>query len=134
MPNSPIIVFVCEHGAAKSLLAATYFNHLALEKNLGFQAIARGTIPEAELSAVTVDGLKTDGLTPSESVPQKLSLKEVESAQKLISFCRLPTEFQQETEIEEWNDIPPISENYDKARTAILEHIYHLLDQIGLQD
>jgi len=134
MTHSPFIVFVCEHGAAKSLLAATYFNHLALEKNLRFQAIARGTIPDTELSPITVSGLNADGLTPSEAVPQKLSLKEVESAQKIISFCKLPDEFRQKLEIEQWEDIPPVSENYEKARMAILKRIYHLLDQIESQE
>jgi hypothetical protein len=30
--SNPTIVFVCEHGAAKSVIAAAYFNKLAQEK------------------------------------------------------------------------------------------------------
>src|SRR5260370_1083705 len=29
MSQNPIIIFVCEHGAAKSIIAAAYFNKLA---------------------------------------------------------------------------------------------------------
>ena len=120
MPQDPLIVFVCEHGAAKSILAAAYFNKLAQERNLRLHAIARGTHPDEELSPITVAGLHEDGLTPNESVPQKLSLEEIESAQQIIAFCELPIEFQQKAKIEQWNDIPPISENYEKACDIIV--------------
>ena len=120
MPQDPIIIFVCEHGAAKSIIAAAYFNKFAREKNLRFHAIARGTHPDSELSPITVAGLHDDGLTPNESVPQKLSLEETESAQQLIAFCELPDEFQRNKNIEQWNDVPPVSENYEKARDMIV--------------
>jgi hypothetical protein len=31
----------------------------------------------------------------------------------------------------EWNDIPPVSENYDVARTAIVEQVRKLLDRLS---
>jgi hypothetical protein len=37
------IMFVCEHGTAKSLIAASFFNRLAAEQKIGYRAIARGT-------------------------------------------------------------------------------------------
>ena len=115
-----VIIFVCEHGAAKSIIAAAYFNKFARERNLRFHAIARGTHPDAELSPITVAGLHEDGLTPNESVPQKLSLEEIESAQQIIAFCELSSEFKQKVRIEQWSDIPPVSENYEKARDMIV--------------
>jgi arsenate reductase (thioredoxin) len=120
MPQDPIIIFVCEHGAAKSIIAAAYFNKFAREKNLRFHAIARGTHPDSELSPITVAGLRDDGLTANESVPRKLSLEETESAVQIISFCELPEEFQRNKNIEQWNDVPPVSENYEKARDMIV--------------
>jgi arsenate reductase (thioredoxin) len=120
MSQDPVIIFVCEHGAAKSILAAAYFNKFAQERNLSVRAIARGIHPDGELSPIAVAGLHEDGLTPNESVPQKLLLEEVESAQQIISFCELPTEFRQKVKIEQWNDIPPVSENYAKARDMIV--------------
>ena len=123
MPQDPIIIFVCEHGAAKSIIAAAYFNKFAREKNLRFHAIARGTHPDSELSPITVAGLHDDGLTPNESVPQKLSLEETESAQQIIAFCELPDEFQRNKNTEQWNDVPPVSENYEKARDMIVSKL-----------
>ena len=123
------IVFVCEHGAAKSIIAAAYFNKLAGEKNLNIHATARGTHPDSELSPKTIAGLQADGLAPTESTPRKLSLADVESAQQIITFCELPEEYQHKVNIEKWTDVPPVSENYEIARDTIIEHLKHILNQ-----
>jgi arsenate reductase (thioredoxin) len=127
MPQNSLIVFVCEHGAAKSIIAATYFNKLAQERNMDAHAIARGTNPDSELSPNTIQGLQNDGLSPTESAPQKLTLAAVESAERIVSFCELPEAYQNKVGIERWDDIPPVSENYEKARDAILEKINQML-------
>jgi protein-tyrosine-phosphatase len=127
MKQNSIIVFVCEHGAAKSVIAAAYFNKLAGERKLDAYAIARGTHPDQELSQKTIAGLREDGLIPTESIPQKLSFAEVESARQVVSFCELPEEFQQKATIEYWDDVPPVSENYKKARDVILVKLNRLM-------
>ena len=131
MPQDPIIVFICEHGAAKSVIAAAYFNKLANEKNLNIRAIARGTHPDEELSPKAIAGLREDGLLPTESTPQKLSLSDVESAQSIVSFCELPEEYQNKAAIERWDDVPPVSENYEKAHDAIMAKLNPLLIQLS---
>lgn len=124
------IVFVCEHGAAKSVVAAAHFNKLAGERNLSIRAIARGTTPEAEFSPNAVEGLQSDGLMPTESIPQKLSLADVESAGRIVSFCELPEKYQGRVSIERWDDVLPVSEDYEKARDAIVEKINKLVKTI----
>ena len=130
MRPDPIIVFVCEHGAAKSIIAAAYFNRFAQERDLRLRAIARGTHPDSGLSAITVAGLHEDGLTPTESIPQKLSLEEIQAAEQIISFCELPTEFQPNVKMEKWNDVPPVSQNYERARDIIMEHLRQLINHL----
>jgi arsenate reductase len=131
MNQNSIIVFVCEHGAAKSIVAAAYFNKLASDLGLNLRAIARGTHPDRELSPVAVTGLHEVGLTPTESVPRKLSLSDVESAQQVITFCKLPVEYQEKAVIEPWEGVPPVSENYEQARDAILERINKLINTLS---
>ena len=128
MPRD-LILFVCEHGAAKSILAAAYFNKMAAERGLNVHAIARGTHPDQELSPKTVEGLERDGLHPTETMPQKLTPAEVESAQRIISFCELPAGYPYQVPMEQWNDNPPVSENYETARDAIIQRIDQLLDK-----
>lgn len=128
MDQNPIIVFVCEHGAAKSILAAAYFNKMATEMGSDLRAIARGTEPDAELSQQTVKGLFEDGLQLTESTPQKLTKEDLESAQRVIAFSELPIEYQPKSIVERWNDVPPVSEDYEKPRDIIIGHIRHLLN------
>jgi arsenate reductase len=130
MTQPQTIVFVCEHGAARSILAAAYFNKLAAKTGLKFQAVARGTNPDNEISPKAVAGLPKDGLTPTELIPQKLSLADVESAQRIVSFCELPEAYQKKAIIEQWDSIPPVSENYEKARDAILERLTSLMEKL----
>lgn len=125
-----VIIFVCEHGAAKSILAAAYFNKLAREKQLNFHAIARGTHPDQELSPKAIAGLQEDGLTPVESIPTKLTQEEIESAQQVVSFCDLLEEYHPKSAIEHWQDIPPVSESYQISRDAIVERIHQLIDRL----
>lgn len=127
MSHAPTIIFVCEHGAAKSIIAAAYFNKLAREKQLNLRAIARGTNPDQELSSKAIAGLQADGLTPSDPLPTKLTQEEIESAQQIVSFCDLPEEYRPKDAIENWSGVPPVSENYADSRDAIVEHIYKLI-------
>ena len=129
MNQNSRIVFVCEHGAAKSIIAAAYFNKLAFEMGSELRAVARGTNPDNELSPKAIAGLRGDGLTPTETVPQILSLQDINSAQRIVSFCELPEEYQTKAAIDQWNNIPPVSENYGKARDAILKRLNELLNQ-----
>ena len=41
------VVFVCEFGTAKSLMAASYFNQLAEQKGLAVRALARASAPKS---------------------------------------------------------------------------------------
>lgn len=130
MSPNPAIIFVCEHGAAKSIIAAAHFNRLAREENLSLRAIARGIHPDAELSPKAVAGLQEDGLTSTESIPAKLTREDTESAQQIISFCDLPEEYRPKSAVEQWLDIPPVSEDYQKARDAILARLQKLVDTL----
>jgi len=124
--KNEIIVFVCEHGSAKSIIAATYFNQLAEQANLHVRAIARGTDPDKELSLQTVAGLDADGLTPTETIPQKLSPADIENAQLVVTFCEIPEEYQNKVILERWDDVPPVSENYESARDEIITRLKQL--------
>ncbi len=127
MDQEPVILFVCEHGAAKSVVAAAHFNKIAHQKGLRTRAIARGTHPEAALSESAAMGLATDGLRPTEPRPQKLESGDIAGARKVISFCALPEEYEQEKPIEHWDHVPPVSEDYEAARDAILARIRQLI-------
>lgn len=130
MNQKSILVFVCEHGAAKSIIAAAYFNKLARDRNLHLTALARGTHPDVELSSKAISGLLSDGLTPTESVPTQLNVEDLESAQQVVGFCILPEEYCQKARVEYWDGVPPVSEDYERSRDAIVAHLEELLDHL----
>ncbi|NOT62115.1 MAG: hypothetical protein HOP19_18030, partial [Acidobacteria bacterium] len=52
----PTILFICEHGAAKSVIAAAHFDKLAKARGLKYRAVFRGTNPDPTLAASAVKG------------------------------------------------------------------------------
>lgn len=130
MPEVPAILFVCEHGAAKSVIATVHFNRLAEEVGLQIKALARGINPDLEISEQTIRGLTKDGLALTEPAPQMLSPEDTQTAQYLVSFCELPAEYTQGAIAEQWDGIPAVSENYERARDAIVERLHQLVSRI----
>ncbi len=49
---APTVLFVCEHGAAKSVIAAAYFDKLAKDQHLPHRAAFRGVNPDSALNPV----------------------------------------------------------------------------------
>ena len=124
------IVFVCEHGAAQSVIAAAYFNKLAEEKHLRFRAVARGTSPQEKISVSAVQGLHSDGMAASEQPPTKLTTHEADRAVRVVTFLKLPNEYYAHAKVDQWSDVPPVSEGYGKARDLIVGHVNALLREL----
>lgn len=130
MGQEQTIVFVCEHGSAKSVVAAAHFNRLAAERGLAMRADSRGTDPDAEIAPNAEAGLRTDGLVVVDRVPAKLTETDTARAVRVVTFCELPTACATAARIERWDGVPPVSDDYEKAREEIVERLRHLLDDL----
>lgn len=127
------VVFVCEHGAAKSVIAAAYFNQLASERGLALLAVARGTAPDPQFNAATVAGLKADGLAPPEGQPRRLEGSDVSSAQLVVTLgAELPDQFATVRRAE-WNDTPSPGANYGAARDSIRARVEALVAELSVK-
>ncbi len=125
------ILFVCEHGSARSVIAAAHFNRMAKEKGLPYRAVTRGANPDAEIPAGVRNGLAADGLDVSTWKPQKVSEDDVQNADRVVTFaCALPKK-PAAGKLADWNDIPSVSENYQAARKVIVDHLTELLKTLG---
>src|SRR5262249_18865033 len=82
----PTVVFVCEHGAAKSVIARAELSRMAKEKGLDLNVLSRGTNPDAEVPKLVRDGLKSDGLDIGGLKPTKVSENDLKNATKIVSF------------------------------------------------
>jgi arsenate reductase (thioredoxin) len=127
----PVVIFVCEHGAAKSILSAAIFNKLAVERRLSIRAIARGTNPDQEISPKVAAGLQSDGLISSELAPKKISKADLVGARRVITFCALPDDYPGGIRVENWDEFLPAIEDYGKARDKLSERIGRLLEELA---
>ena len=129
---SPTVVFVCEHGAAKSVVAAAHFNQLARERGLRIRAIARGTMPDESMAAVAVKGLAADGLKAPEGRPTLVRAEELASSRRAVALgCDLSRVTPAGVSVDQWDEIPPMSADYAAARDAIVRRVKALLDELG---
>lgn len=124
------IVFVCEHGAAKSVIAATYFNKLANERKLPWEAICRGTNPDSTLTSATKKGLEADKLLNPDLKPEKLIMLDTSNVKKIILFTPLPKNFSSDIQTEDWSTLPNIEAGYSERRDALIKQITILLDSL----
>jgi len=128
--DRPSIVFVCEHGAAKSVVATAYFNKLAAERGLPYRATFRGTTPQDELSVRAVEGLKADGLAIPSGKPAAISDADVTDATHIFAIgCTLPHNALRSGKAADWSDVPD-DKGYGPMRDAIVRHVRQLLDEL----
>ena len=123
------ILFVCEHGSAKSVIAAAHFNRLAEQRKLPYRAIARGINPDPEIPQQVRVNLAKDGLDVAAWKPQLVVEKDVREAARVVTFgCKLPLpEKITAGKLVDWPDVPSTSEDYERARTVIVDKIEALL-------
>jgi arsenate reductase len=122
------IVFVCEHGGARSTIASVYFNKMARENHLLYHSIFRALTPDSTISKETKNGLSKDGFETASLVPVALTLKDVDTNVMLISLdCMVPSSYHTD---KSWNGIPAISNDYPVARNTIVKMLEELISEL----
>jgi protein-tyrosine-phosphatase len=128
---APRVVFVCEHGAAKSVVATAYFNKIAAERGLPYRATFRGTSPQADLSVSALKGLREDGIEIPAGKPAAISAEDVSVATHIFAIgCTLPAQARASGKASDWSDVPD-DQGYAPMRDAIRRHVELLLDELA---
>jgi arsenate reductase (thioredoxin) len=120
------VLFICEHGSAKSIVAAAHFNELARRHEMPYRAVSRGTDPDEALHPAAVAGLTRDALTVTDP-PRKLAEDDWRGAARVVSFGTLDPEYA-DVEYNLWT-VPAVSEDYDAARSAIVARLNVMIDE-----
>src|SRR5690242_4390406 len=119
MPEQSLVLFVCLHASAKSLIAAEYFNKRAAEARVPFCAVSAGTDPDQSVPPHVVAGLRGDGYDVSRVVPNRLTRELAAPARVAVSFePDLSPYVPQGCHVERWS-VPAVSDDYAIARDAI---------------
>jgi protein-tyrosine-phosphatase/quercetin dioxygenase-like cupin family protein len=128
------VVFVCEHGNVKSLMAASYFNALAKARGLSWRAVARGTMPDADSApAFVVERLLREGQDVSAFHTVRITADDARSAKRLVLIGTEPEAARESSAVERWADVPAASVDFDAARLAIVRHVETLLDALAAE-
>ena len=130
------VVFVCEHGNVKSLMAASYFNQLAAQRGLPLHAVSRGVAPDSTtVPKPIVTGLHADGVDVRDFHPSKIAAADVDEAVRVVAIsAELPPGLQIDAQrVERWSDVPAASVSYAAARESLKTHVAALLDRLAAQ-
>jgi protein-tyrosine-phosphatase len=128
MSTPRTVLFVCLHGAAKSVLAAVDFQRLAAERGLDLRADAAGTEPDPAIAPGVIAALAAEGLDLSRRRPRRVTPQDTAGAARVVTFgCDLGESTPASVPVERWDDVPAVSESLPVARTAIRQHLDRLI-------
>lgn len=133
-PPTRQVLFICDHGNVKSLMAASYFNKLAQARGLTLRAVSRGLAPDSD---TVPDFLKTqltaEGFDVSEFRPEALSDADIVSSDRVVAISTSlpPNDAVDASKVEQWNDVPAASADYARARESIKAHVQDLINRLS---
>ena len=130
-PPPPTMLFVCEHGTVKSLLAKVLFEEYAAQVGLNMQALSRGTKADSAVPPFMMQGLNADHVSLGAWTPKTLGVADLAVAAHVVSFdvpssstaaARAPKE--------QWDGLPSVTKDYAAGRDAIKARVHVLVDSL----
>ena len=125
------VLFVCEHGTVRSLLAKVLFEQYAAEVGLDMKAVSRGTRADSIVPPWMLQGLAADHVAIGSWRPQTLLPDDLTNASFVVSFdvpmaatagARVPQAH--------WDSLPSVSRDYATGRDAIKVRVHQLVDSL----
>ena len=126
------VLFVCEHGTVRSLLAKVLFEQYAATVGLPLTAVSRGTRADSVVPPWMLRGLAADHVTLGSWRPQTLRATDLATAVYVVSFdvpfgatatTRAPRA--------QWDGLPSVSQDYARGRDAIKARVRQLVDSLN---
>jgi protein-tyrosine-phosphatase len=122
------VLFLCPHGAAKSVLAAVYCQQLARERGLELAVNFAGTEPDTAVAPAVAQLLQKEGFDVSHFVPHRVTASELIEADWIISLGCDVDKLPDAHEVIQWHDVPLPSQNLLTARDMILARVKAFVD------
>jgi protein-tyrosine-phosphatase len=131
--SADTVVFVCEHGSVKSLMAQEWFNRLARERGARLRAVSRGMAPDSSVPAAVADYLRGEGFDVSGFQPAALASGDLDGAVRVVALGAdtSPVTAAANVPVEGWNDIPPARGEYKRTSDAIRARVEALLSALS---
>lgn len=124
-------LFLCPHGAAKSVLAAAFFQRAADRLGLDWHASCAGTEPDPEVMPAVRGLLEGEGL-PVPAGPNLLSAGDLAEADLILSLgCDLHGLLPPGKRVIRWDDLPPVSQDPVRAAALIRSRVEGLAAELA---
>lgn len=127
------VLFVCEHGIAKSLMAKLLFERYAREAGLAVRADSRATAPDESLPPWVLAGLEAQRLEAGGFTPRPLDDGAVKASTRVVSFD-LPevatTAAACSVTGEQWDALPMASQDFEASHAAIDQRVRDLVARL----
>jgi protein-tyrosine-phosphatase len=125
------VLFICPHGAAKSVLASAYFQRLAKERELNVIVDSAGTEPSLAVAPEVSAHLDAQGYPVPVQKPRLVTPDDFARADVVISLgCDLTRSPTPAGTLVRWDDVPPLSEDFAGADDAIRRHVSALVEDL----
>lgn len=96
------------------------------------EGISAETDPHPAVPPHVVSGLGAEGIDVHDYQPRRVRQDELATAWRVIAFgCELTDLAPPGLRVERWDDVPPVSEGFARAREAILRRLEPFLDDCG---
>ena len=129
MEDDRPILFLCPHNAAKSVIAAAYFERLAAERGVTRRATSAGTAPDLCVSPGVAGALLADGINVRAHRPRRVTAKELVRVSRVVSLgCDLGDMAPPGLVVEHWDDVPSPSTDLTRTCAVIAAHVRQLVD------
>jgi protein-tyrosine-phosphatase len=127
----PTVLFMCPHGAAKSVLASAYFQRLAKERGLNVRVESGGTQPDAEVASAVASHLTRNGYTVPIAKPRRVTSEDLALADVVVSIgCDLKDLPVPRGTLVKWDEVPSPSEDFARADEAIRKRVVELVEEL----
>ena len=125
------ILFMCPHGAAKSVLASAYFQRLAQERGLNVRVLSAGTHLYFDVAPAVASHLKNQGYEVPVAKPRRATDEDILAADVVVSIgCELKNLPKPPGTLVQWDDVPAPSEDFARADEKIRERVIQLVDEL----
>lgn len=125
------MLFICPHGAAKSVLASAYFQRLAKERGLNVRVDEAGIEPQESVSAVVKEHLERIGYSVPVTKPRRVTKEDLNQADVVVSLgCDLSRLPSAPRRLQQWDEVPGPSEDLKGADEAIRNRVIALVEEL----
>jgi arsenate reductase len=124
------VLFICEFGTAKSVIAREMFRRRAAARNIAVDALSRGLVIEDHITPELRRNLSADGIDPYSEPFKVLQPQDWQRASVIVAFNSLPDTVPK-SKVRDWTDVPSVVSQYPAARVALAQRIEALLDEFA---